>query len=270
MKRAVVVTTYNRPDALAVVLAAYEKQRERDFEMIIADDGSTEETTRLVERFRERGTLQVRHVWHEDRGFRAAAIRNRAIAATGADYIIFSDGDCIPLPDFVTRHLRLAEAGWFVAGNRLLLTREFTERVVRNPDSFQTWTRSSLFASCLKGDMNRWHPLLPLPLGRELRHLTARRWQGVMTCNIGVWREDLLKINGFDESYHGWGLEDSDLVIRLIRSGVHHKTARFAAPVIHLWHREHDRSTFRKNQDMLDKVLKSGRTEAQKGIRQAS
>ena len=270
MKTAVILTTYNRPDALAVVLAAYEAQLNINFEMIIADDGSTDETADLLERFRKRGVLNIKHVRQEDRGFRAAAIRNRAIDSTEADYIVFSDGDCIPLPDFVHHHRQLAEKGWFVAGNRVLLTREFTERIVTSPADFGTWSRTGLFAAYLRGDINRSSPLLPVPLTGILRHLHARRWQGVMTCNISVWRSDLLKINGFDESYHGWGLEDSDLAIRLLKSGVTHKTARFAAPVLHLWHRENDRSNFGKNREMLDELLKSTRSEALKGIRKAS
>jgi glycosyltransferase involved in cell wall biosynthesis len=142
VKTAVVVTTYNRPDALEAVLAGYQAQRDTGFELVIADDGSTAATRELVEAFKTRAGFPVKHVWHEDNGFRAAAIRNRALAATSADYVIFSDGDCVPAPYFVAQHRRLAEPGWFVAGNRALLSAAFTERVLREKIAIHAWTRA--------------------------------------------------------------------------------------------------------------------------------
>jgi len=130
MRIAVIVTTYNRPDALAAVLAGYGAQRDARFELIVADDGSTDDTRAVVAAFKSHAQFPVAHVWHEDRGFRAAAIRNRALAATSAEYIVFSDGDCVPAQRFVAQHQRFAERGWFVAGNRVLLSEAFTRRVL--------------------------------------------------------------------------------------------------------------------------------------------
>ncbi len=121
MRIAVIVTTYNRPDALAAVLEGYLAQTDSDFELLVADDGSTKETAEVVRQFRARASFPIHHVWQEDAGFRAAAIRNRALAATDADYIVFTDGDCVPPPDFVACHRRLGERGWFLSGNRLML-----------------------------------------------------------------------------------------------------------------------------------------------------
>ena len=134
---AVVVTTYNRPDALDRVLSAYLSQEDRDIELLVADDGSTDETRSVVARFAERAAFPVRHVWHEDLGFRAGAIRNRAIAATDAAYIVFTDGDCVPLSGFVASHRALAEPGWFVAGNRALLSEQLTRSVLQRQ---RQWT----------------------------------------------------------------------------------------------------------------------------------
>ena len=108
MKTAVIVTTYNRPDALAAVLAGYRAQTLQTFDLLVADDGSTGATREVVEKFRQQAAFPVQHIWHEDRGFRAAAVRNRALAATTADYVIFSDGDCVPPIDFVARQSGLA------------------------------------------------------------------------------------------------------------------------------------------------------------------
>ncbi len=265
MRIAVIVTTYNRPDALAAVLAGYRAQCAAEFELIIADDGSTDDTRRVIEEFKSRVAFPVAHVWHEDRGFRAAAIRNRALAATRADYIIFSDGDCVPAPRFVERHQQLAERGWFVAGNRVLLNEGLTRRVLRDGLPIHDWTFTAWLAAWLRRDINRWLPLVRLPDGR-FRKSAPQRWEGVKTCNLAAWRDDLVRVNGLDETYSGWGLEDSDLVIRLLHAGIKHKSARFAAPVFHLWHAENDRSRLAGNQRRLDALIASQRTAAELGV----
>jgi len=267
VKLAVVVTTYNRPDALGAALEGYFEQDDRDFELIVADDGSTDDTRRLVEDYARQAPFPMAHVWQEDRGFRAAAIRNRAIAGTRADYVVFSDGDCIPAPWFVAAHRRLAEPGWFISANRVLLSEAFTRRVLAEKLAIQRWGWPQWIGAWRRREVNRLFPLLSLPLG-PLRKLGAARWEGAKTCNLSAWRQDLLRVNGLDESYSGWGLEDSDLVVRLIRAGVRHMSARFAAPVLHLWHRENDRSALPENQRRLDEILASGRIEAERGLSQ--
>lgn len=265
MKTAVIVTTYNRPDALAAVLAGYAAQTRAEFELVIADDGSTGATRQVVDAFKASAHFPVSHVWHEDRGFRAAAIRNRALAATRADYIIFSDGDCVPARTFVARHQRLAETGWFVAGNRTLLSPGFTTRVLRERLPIYGWTRAAWLAAWVRRDINRWLPLVTLPDGR-FRKVAPQRWEGVKTCNLAAWRTDLLRVNGLDETYSGWGLEDSDLAIRLLHANVRHKSARFAAPVFHLWHAENDRSRLAENQRLLAALIASRRSVAAIGV----
>jgi len=267
MRIAVIVTTYNRPDALAAVLAGYRAQRDAKFELIVADDGSTDDTRAVVAAFKARAQFPVAHVWHEDRGFRAAAIRNRALAVTGAEYIVFSDGDCVPAPRFVAQHQRFAERGWFVAGNRILLSEAFTRRVLGAALPIHEWRIAQWLGAWLRRDINRWLPLVTLPDG-GFRKSAPQRWEGVKTCNLAAWRDDLLRVNGLDETYEGWGLEDSDLVIRLLHAGVKHKSARFAAPVFHLWHADNDRSRLTDNQRRLDAILRSDRVVARAGVSQ--
>lgn len=267
MHTAVIITTYNRPDALTAVLAGYAAQRDAGFELVIADDGSTDGTRHAIDAFKACVKFSVSHVWHEDRGFRAAAIRNRALAATRADYIIFSDGDCVPGRHFVATHQRLAEPGWFVAGNRALLSAAFTARVLRNRLPIHEWTRANWLAAWTRRDINRWLPLISLPDG-NFRRAAPQRWEGVKTCNLAAWRADLVRVNGLDETYSGWGLEDSDLAIRLLHAGVRHKSARFAAPLFHLWHAENDRSRLAENQRLLDALLHSKRSVAALGVNQ--
>jgi glycosyltransferase involved in cell wall biosynthesis len=265
MRIAVVVTTYNRTDALAAVLDGYANQSDTGFGLIVADDGSTADTADLVQRFAARAPFEVSHVWQEDQGFRAAGVRNRAVALSRAEYVIFTDGDCVPSRTFVHQHRRLAEPGWFLSGNRVLLSERFTRTVLEQRISLHRWTWADWIRARGRGEANRVVPLVRLPDG-AFRKRSARTWEGVKTCNLSVWRSDLLRVNGLDESYSGWGLEDSDLVIRLLHAGVLHKSARFAAPVFHLWHKEHDRSRLPENQKRLIELLHSNRTRASLGL----
>lgn len=265
---AVIITTYNRPDALAAVLEGYLAQTDGNFELIVADDGSTDDTRKLVDDCRQRAKFSISHVWQEDQGFRAAAARNRALAAATADYIVFTDGDCVPLPSFVARHRLLAEPGYFLAGNRLLLSEQFTQQVLRGKIPIHAWGISRWLAAWMKRDINRLLPLLLAPNFGMLRKLAPQRWQGVKTCNLSAWRNDLIKVNGLDETYSGWGLEDSDLVVRLLHAGVCHKSARLAAPVLHLWHRENPRDRYAENRKKLNEILHSDRVQALQGVEQ--
>lgn len=268
IKIAVILTTYNRADALKVAIEGYLSQSDKDFELLIADDGSTDETRQLIAGYQGKCSIKIKHVWQEDKGFRAGKIRNMALAGTSADYIVFSDGDCIPSPDFIAHHRRLAEKNWFVAGSRVLLSERLTNRILKEQTPVHEWKLSNWFAARVKGDINRLSPMLSLPLGNSLRKMVFNKWGGVMTCNLAVWRQDLIKINGFDEAYSGWGLEDSDIVIRLIRSKVYRKSARFLLPVFHLWHKENDRSGLRGNSERLNDLINSDRVYAPRGVNQ--
>lgn len=268
MRIAVIVTTYNRPDALAAVLEGYLAQTNREFEVVVADDGSTPDTAQVVQQYQARATFSIRHVWQEDDGFRAAAIRNRALALTEADYIIFTDGDCIPPADFVAQQRKLSEPGCFLSGNRLLLSQKFTQQVLGEKIPVHGWGLGNWLRARLRGDITRLLPLLRLPNLSWLRKISPRRWQGAKTCNLSAFRIDLMRVNGLDESYTGWGLEDSDLVVRLIRAGVISKSARFSAPVLHLWHKENDRSHLEENRRRLQEVLSATHIRALKGVDQ--
>ena len=127
----IIVTTYNREDALDAVLRSLARQTDMDFEVVVADDGSSAATGQLIETWKPKIAHRLEHVWHADQGFRAAEIRNRAILAARGAYCVFLDGDCIVRPNFVAMHRRLAEPGWFVTGNRVLLSAELTAKVLR-------------------------------------------------------------------------------------------------------------------------------------------
>jgi glycosyltransferase involved in cell wall biosynthesis len=261
----VIVATYNRPDALRAVLAGFCEQTDRDFDLLIADDGSRDDTRALVQSIAAKAPIALAHVWHEDTGFRLAAIRNRAAAQARGDYLIFVDGDCVPLPDFVARHRALAEPGWMVAGNRLLLSEGFTRRVLAERVPIHRWTLPQWIAARRRGDINRVLPLLRLPLG-PLRRLGGTRWPRVRGCNMAVWRGDLATVNGFDESFQGWGYEDSDFAVRLVNAGIGLKKGAFATGLLHLWHREHDRAREGANWERLQSRIRSRQTRAELGL----
>jgi glycosyltransferase involved in cell wall biosynthesis len=260
-----IVSTYNRPDALGAVLRSLARQTEKDFEIIVADDGSGPQTREVVDCWVSRIGVPLSHVWQEDRGFRLAEIRNRAIAASAGGYLIFLDGDCIARPDFVAAHRRLAETGYFVGGNRVLLSRMLTEAILRDDLEPEVWPLASWAVFRARGQVNRLMPLLTLPLG-SLRKRLGTDWEGVRGGNFAFFRADLDKVDGFETSFVGWGLEDSDIVIRMIRAGVKRKDGRFATGVLHLWHQDADRSQFDANQEKLDALLQNDRVRALSGL----
>lgn len=261
----VIVTTFNREDALDTVLRSLAAQRDGDFEVIVADDGSGPATAKLIDTWKAKIGHRLEHVWHADRGFRAAEIRNRAILAARGVYCIFLDGDCIVRPDFVATHRRLAEPGWFVTGNRILLSPELTTRVLRENITPETWGFRRWLAERWRGGVNRLSALLHLPLG-PLRRLRQRVWQGARSCNLAIWRSDLDRVDGFDADYSGWGKEDSDIIVRLLLSGVRRKDGEFATGVLHLWHAEADRSQLSENERKLAEVVSGDRVRAQRGL----
>jgi glycosyltransferase involved in cell wall biosynthesis len=261
----VIVPTYNREDALDAVLRGLSAQTDRHFETIVADDGSGPATARLVATWSSRLGGRLRYVWQEDKGFRPAEIRNRAILAAAGEVCIFLDGDCIPRPDFVGTHRRLAEPGWFVAGNRVLLSRGLTERILRDDIAVEHWPLSTWAAARLRGEINRLLPLLSLPLG-PLRGLGRSAWRSLRSANLAIRRDDLFRVDGFDAAYSGWGREDSDIVVRLMRIGTRRWDGRFATAVLHLWHPENDRSRLPENERMLDALIRGQRVKAIAGL----
>jgi len=261
----IIVSTYDRADALDAVLRSLARQRDRRFEVVIADDGSGPDTAALVERWKPQLGVSLSHVWHEHRGFRAAEIRNRAIRASAGDYCIFLDGDCLARGDYVATHRRLAKRGWFVTGNRALLARSLTDAVLQQRVEAEQWGTGAWIGQRLNGGLNRLSPVLQLPLG-PLRKLRPMAWEDARSCNLAVWRSDLDRIDGFDAIFQGWGREDSDLLVRLLHAGVRRKVGSFATGVLHLWHPPADRAGLADNERRLADVIGSARVRAERGM----
>ncbi len=261
----VIITTYNRPNALRLILKGLENQTDKYFEVIIADDGSTPETAQEIERLQKIMPYPLHHYWQPDQGFRAAKARNQAVAQSRGDYLIFLDGDCVPPTTFIARHRKLAEKGFFVAANRLLLSQAYTQQVLDQELPIYSWTFFQWLKLRSQKACNRILPVVYFPF-YSLCKYNSERWQGAKTCNLAIWKTDFLKVNGFEEAYEGWGYEDSDLVIRLFRAGLLRKNGHFSVPVFHLWHPENDRSTTPENLDRLKQILNSTKIRATLGI----
>ena len=237
----VVITTYNRSDALLAVLSALTRQSDRNFEVIVADDGSTGVHRQRIVQSADALALKLIHVWHPDVGFTASKARNRGVAAARGNYIVFLDGDCVPERDFIARHRQLAQSGFFINGSRVLLSPELTQRVLDGVEQVDGRGHGFWLRKRLSGEASKLTGLLRLPDG-ALRIQQAFDWKGIRSCNMAVWRSDFEKVEGFDESFVGWGHEDADFVLRLHNLGLARKNGFCATEVFHLWHKEASRS----------------------------
>ena len=266
-KISVIVTTYNRPDALTAVVEACFAQDDTNFEIIIADDGSTNNTRDCVAALQARAPVPLRHVWQPDDGFRAARVRNLGTLAATGDYIVFLDGDCIPARNFVSQHRKLARPGYLVSGSRVLLSEEYTRELLQGHLDLHRLSVGARLRLRLAGHLNKFlQTVLVLPdVGRERKRFS---WRRIKSCNLAVWRADLDKVNGFDESFLGWGHEDSDLVVRLFNAGVLRKDGAFATEVYHLWHRENQRDQESSNRAVVLQRAADRTTQATAGLRE--
>jgi GT2 family glycosyltransferase len=236
----IVITTYNRSEALVPVFKALSMQDDKNFEVVVADDGSTQAHQDAIKEASSRCGLRVTHVWHPDIGFTASLIRNRGVAATTGCYIVFLDGDCVPEVDFVRQHRRLQESDCFVNGSRVLLSQRLTGLVVAGVAGIVNRSWVDWFKLRLEKDVSKLTGLIRLPNWCR-RKSNVFRWKGIRSCNMGVWREHYLAVNGFDESFVGWGHEDADFVLRLHNFGISRKNGFCATEVYHLWHSESSR-----------------------------
>lgn len=259
MKTSLLITTYNWPEALELVLLSALRQSRLPDEVVVADDGSGPATRALLEAMAARYPVPLRHVWQDDVGFRAARARNRALAACGGDYVLMVDGDMVLHRHFVADHLRAARPGRFVQGVRVLTGREAAQRMLA-----ERRLELSPFDS---GVRRRRHTLRLPPLARLLLAVNERQTlRGIKTCNQGWWRNDLLRLNGFDERMMGWGREDEELAARAFHAGLQRRCLRFAGLAVHLWHPERHADGESANDRWLGETLARRSVRADAGM----
>jgi glycosyltransferase involved in cell wall biosynthesis len=238
VKASVIVSIYNKFEYLERVLAGLERQSLRDFEVVLADDGSSAETIARIERYRATSGFRLRHVWQEDRGFRKTAILNRAVVESRTDYLVFIDGDCVPHHRFVEAHLAPRRPGLVLAGRRVELSPELTdwltvERI--RGGAIDPGLVVRVFWDSIRGTTRHAEKGIyaPAPLARIL----PQRYNGLLGCNFSLHKQDLLDINGFDERYQApGGGEDTDPELRLTWAGKRLRSVKNRAIQYHLHH----------------------------------
>lgn len=265
MKISFIVLTYNRTDTLLAVLRSLATQCGPEHEVLVADDGSRQDEVDMLYSHCPIFRCPVRHVWHADTGFTAAAARNLGAHTSTGDYLVFLDGDCVPNSTFVQAHERLAQSGYFVNGSRVLLSQRLTNAVLRGEIDLPTQSATFWLRSRLKGDSNKLLHVLSWPWS-VFRLKQGFEWHGIRSCNLGVWREDFVCVNGFDETFEGWGHEDADLVLRLSHLGVHRKNGFLATEVYHLWHCENARDHESVNRQKVLQRMQTRMVYAEKGL----
>jgi glycosyltransferase involved in cell wall biosynthesis len=248
MKISLIILTYNRPDTLELVLKSLNHQSVSPDEVIIADDGSGLETRELIRRWQ--APFRLVHVWHEDLGYRIAAIRNKATLESSGDYLIYSDGDLLLHPEFIHDFKKFSAPKTAWIGSRVFLSREATEQLFSEDRVPFSW---SVFSPAIAANrLNRlrapWISSFIPPFKNTMQ------MRGGL---LGLWKEDLLAVNGWNEEFTGWGMEDTELVTRLFNSGVTIRKLKFAGITWHLWHPVSDRQFLDKNREILEHTLQN-------------
>ncbi|WP_079641034.1 glycosyltransferase family 2 protein [Sphingobacterium nematocida] len=262
-KCSLIISTYNWPEALNLCLQSVLEQTVLPDEIIIADDGSKPETRDLINYFISRSSIPIQHIWHEDRGFRLASIRNKSFARTTGDYIIQIDGDIILHRDFVKDHLLFARTGYLLQGSRVMLGQTYSQRLLSNSS-----VKINIYNLDIKRRENGFRLL---PIAKYLINKYRNRYPVYFArgANMSFWKKDLLAVNGYDEMFEGWGHEDSDLTLRLMNNGIKKSVIKFAAIAYHIYHPERKSLEIEsKNKLILEQTLLSKTTWTKVGLDQ--
>jgi len=259
MQLSLVITTYNWKEALEASLRSSFQQTVLPSEVIVADDGSRSDTGDLVAQLAAVSPVPIIHSWQEDKGFRLARSRNRAIAKARGEYIILVDGDIVMERHFIEDHLKFARPGFFIQGTRVLLSRELSVQVLAN--------KAMIPAFCGKGVENRKNCVRSRVLA-NLFSFTSGSLTGIKTCNFAFHKQDAIEVNGFNEEFVGWGREDSEFTVRLINNGIRRRNMKFHGLAYHLYHPMNDRTRLHSNDEILNRTIARKLTWCPKGLDQ--
>lgn len=254
------ISTYNWPEALELVLLSALRQTQLPSQLVVADDGSGEATAAVVRAFGPRFAavgVPLVHAWHPDEGFRLAAVRNLALARATGDYVLMIDGDCVLHPGFVRSHLAFSRPGTFVQGSRVLVNQARSARALA--------ARDPRFGPLDRGLKNRQNALSWRLLSR-LVPANQDPLRGTRGCNMAYWRADAIRVNGFNERFVGWGREDSEFTARMLAAGLYRRRLKFGGVVFHLWHDERPRGAVEDNHQLYEDIVRTGASRCQEGL----
>jgi glycosyltransferase involved in cell wall biosynthesis len=240
------------------VLDGFLCQKKAPHEIIIADDGSGNDTAQVIKNFSEISFFPVLHVWQEHKGFRAAKNRNEAIKQSSGDYIILLDGDCIVNCDFISDHLSMLKRGFFIQGKRILINKSTSMDFT----SAHANSHTSLVKMALEGKISNIHHLIRFPYFPAFK---SRRLKGIKSCNMSFFKQDIVAVNGFNEDFVGWGNEDSELACRFFKYGLMKKVHHFMTVCFHLWHPT-NKIVSEKNRQLLAESITSKEYYCKNGI----
>ena len=255
-----IITTYNWPKALKMCLDSVMSQTVLPKEIIVADDGSQQETVDFVNDFtKSYPYIKIIHSWQEDKGFRLSMSRNRAISKAKGEYVIIIDGDLILDRYFVQDHIENKEKGYFIQGSRVIMSSEKSREVMKGSE---ITLPGAFFKKGLKNKAN----MIRNKILSKIFTKKESKLSGIRGCNMSFFKEDLIKVNGFEEKIQGWGREDSEIAVRLFNNGIGKKKLKFSALTYHLYHKENDRSKLSENDEFLAKVIKENKKRAEEGL----
>ena len=258
MKLALIISTYEQPAALRKALEGVRRQTRPPDGIFITDDGSGQETRRVIEDFRGQVGRLVHHLWQAHEGFRKTILLNQAVAAAASDYVVFTDGDCVPHGKFLADHERLAEPGFWVQGRRCFVQEQYVPDFDPDRTPIWRWMLAGRISGAPKGVR------LPRPL-----ILRNQKQRGIIGCNMAFWHADLLAVNGFDEAILGRGVgPDSDLGTRVYNLGRRRKFVYGRAIVYHLNHPILPRENLPAKRAQLEETRRSGKTRCERGLQQ--
>ena len=259
LKTSLIITTYNWPEALLLVLKSVEEQSIRPDEVVIADDGSKEETTNIIKKFSQKTKLNIIHSWQEDIGYRLSMSRNKAIRKSRGEYIVMIDGDMILHPNFIEDHINFARQGAFVQGVRAKISDSKSKEILKNHSilfkQFDVSLKSKRYSIRNK--------LLSFLFSGKKYFNKLNMFLG---CNMAFFRKDCLNVNGFNEDFIGWGRDDSEFGARMLHSGLDRRDLRFSAVAYHIHHEGNSRAMLERNHQIYLDILKRKIIRCENGI----
>lgn len=256
---ALLISTYNWPGALELVLLSILKQSQIPNEIVIADDGSTFETKSLIDAYKVKFSIPIKHIRHEDKGFRKSLILNTAVKSITSEYIIQIDGDIILHPEFIKDHMKVSMKGYFVQASRSMINEVKSKEILK--------TKKTDFSFISHGLYNRFNAIRIPPISNIFQYDTSDPYH-IKGCNLGYWKEDFITINGYYNGFEGWGAEDYEFGARLIHAGVKRKKIKLMAICYHVFHKINSRANTDANDKIYNKTIEEKSKHTSNGYEQ--